>query len=230
MQSILLLHGALGSGQDLKPLKACLQQFECDVHILTFSGHGGTEFQTDFGISQFSKELEDYIHKNNLEKPLVFGYSMGGYVALYLALSRPDIFKKIICFGTKFEWTQEFVKKETILLDADLLLAKNPGFTQSLEFKHGALWKELLTKTSQMMHHLAANNLLHSENLAAIHTQILLGLGDKDKMVSLNETVNVFHSLPHAALFVLPKSKHPLEFVNIDLLSKICVDFLQEDH
>jgi esterase/lipase len=54
MNSILLLHGALGSAEQLVPLKTALEQSGRNVFSLNFSGHGGAPFMNEFGIAQFA--------------------------------------------------------------------------------------------------------------------------------------------------------------------------------
>ena len=44
-------------------------------------------------------------------------------------------------------------------------------------------------------------------------------LGDRDKMVSLDETVAVYKSLPNAEMCVLPNTPHPLEQADTGLLT-----------
>jgi len=82
MQNLILLHGALGSPDDLLPLTHALKRTNLDVYTLSFSGHGKLPFHAAFGIEQFAKELETFILKNNLSSSCVFGYSMGGFVAM----------------------------------------------------------------------------------------------------------------------------------------------------
>ena len=47
------------------------------------------------------------------------GHSMGGYVALKLALKRPELVDRIITLGTKFNWTPEVAAKEVKMLNPD---------------------------------------------------------------------------------------------------------------
>src|SRR4051812_31114030 len=117
MQNIILLHGALGSLNDFEPLKKVLKKHDITTHAMSFSGHGDSPFENSFGIEQFAKELSTYIEKEKLEKPNVFGFSMGGYIALYLAGKHPELIDKIITLGTKFEWNEEVIEKQKKFLD-----------------------------------------------------------------------------------------------------------------
>lgn len=51
-----------------------------------------------------------------------------------------------------------------------------------------------------------------------IDIPILILLGDGDKMVTLDETVNVYKLLPNAQFGVLPNTPHPIEQVNVKML------------
>src|SRR4051812_41740520 len=104
MKDIILLHGAIGAADQLEPLKALLKE-KYKVFTFNFSGHGKMPFQTNFGIEQFALELENFITANNLFQPTIFGYSMSGYVAVYLAHTKPDLLGNIITLGTKWEWS-----------------------------------------------------------------------------------------------------------------------------
>jgi esterase/lipase len=226
MQNIILLHGALGSLKDFELLKKILERHDINVHSISFSGHGDSQFENGFGIEQFSKELSAYIAKEKLERPSVFGFSMGGYVALYLAGKFPGILDRIITLGTKFDWNDEVIAKQKKFLDP-ALIEKNPTLLKHLNTTHGAKMGRLLECTSQMLHDIADQDLLNPGFLSTIQNNVLIGIADRDQMVTINETIGVFKSLPNANMYMLPKSKHPIESANFELLKNIIVDFIQ---
>ena len=170
-------------------------------------------------------ELEQFIKANNLQQPTVFGYSLGGYVALYLAKEQPTLLGNIITLGTKFEWSPEISAKETKMLDSKVILEKVPKFAEALQNRHGNDWKLLLQKTAEMMIALGNKNALSLNDFASIENKVLIGLADKDNMVTLEETTAVYKQLKNGAMYMLPSTKHPIETVNIELLSKIIQEF-----
>ena len=218
MKNIILLHGAVGAKDQLEPLAVELKQHGYNVYTLSFSGHGQTPFQTHFGIEQFALELEEFIKENKLDKPTVFGYSMGGYVALYLAKQQPNLLGNIITLGTKFEWSPEIAKKEVKMLDSKTIIEKVPKFAEALQKRHGQDWELLLQKTAEMMLSLGNKNALSLNDFASIENKVLIGLADKDNMVSLEETTAVYKQLKNGAMYMLPNTKHPIESVNLLLL------------
>lgn len=225
MKTILLLHGAIGANDQLEPLAKELTQQGFQVFSFNFSGHGKTPFQKNFGIEQFALELGQFIVTKQLEKPTVFGYSMGGYVSLYMAHKQPTLSGNIITLGTKFEWTPEIAQKEMKMLDANTILEKVPKFAEDLKRRHGNDWELLLSKTAEMMIGLENKNALVLNDYADIENKVLIGLADKDTMVSLAETTAVYKQLKNGAMYMLPHTKHPIETVNVSLLSKIIIDF-----
>jgi pimeloyl-ACP methyl ester carboxylesterase len=228
MKTLLLLHGALGCSDDLISLKARLEKEGLNVHTLGFSGHGKSAFKNAFGIPQFSGELAEYIEKNNLTRPTVFGYSMGGYVALNAA-SQINGIGKIITLGTKFNWSNTSVEKEMKMLDPKVISEKVPAFSSSLQAKHGEKWKELLSRTASLMREINEKQFLAPEVIKTLDLPILVGLGDSDQMVSLEETTNVYKALPKAGMYMLPKTKHLLESANLNILTNIIADFVTQD-
>src|SRR5206468_4121330 len=132
-----------------------------EVFSFNFSGHGKTNFNTNgFSIPVFAEELEKFIINNKIVKPSIFGYSMGGYVALYLASQNANLLGNIATLGTKFSWSPEIAQREIKMLDAKTISEKVPKFAEALKNRHGVQWQELLNKTSQMMVELGNNNIL----------------------------------------------------------------------
>jgi len=221
MKTIILLHGAIGANDQLEPLAKELTQQGYQVFSFNFSGHGKMPFQKNFDIKQFALELEQFIITQQLVKPTIFGYSMGGYVALYLAHRQPTLLGNIITLGTKFEWTPEIAQKETKMLDAKTILEKVSKFAEDLKTRHGDEWELLLSKTAEMMRSLGTKNALALNDYTTIENKILIGIADKDTMVSLAETTAVCKQLKNGAMYMLPNTKHPIESVNVGLLGKI---------
>lgn len=229
MQSIILLHGALGSPLELEPISKALELQGLQTHTVTFSGHGSKAFNTTFGIEAFSSELTAFIEDLKPEKPSVFGYSMGGYVALHYALSNGFCVDKIITLGTRFSWKSEHLHKETALLNASVMLDKAPAFAAQLQQLHGNKWEELLTKTTAMMREITERQFLNDALLKTITNQVLLCKGDKDHMVSFDETVTVYNTLETAQLCVLPGTKHAISSVNVQLLAQLIRRFVTQE-
>jgi pimeloyl-ACP methyl ester carboxylesterase len=213
---ILILHGALGSASQLGPVKSALESNGLQVHNLNFSGHGGVPFQNDFGIEQFATDTLHYIKSHQLKQIDIFGYSMGGYVALWLAKQYPEIVGKIITLGTKFDWSVESAVQETKKLNAEKIVEKIPAFARILENRHAPNdWKILLQKTADMMMALGKSPLLTKEILETIQHPTLIFLGDLDDMADRSYSEQVASFLPSGKFHLLENTPHPIEKVDL---------------
>ncbi len=225
-QHLLLLHGAIGSKEQLCQLADILKD-KYIVHTFSFSAHGGTDMPNEpFSIELFAKEVLEYLEKWDIRQTTVFGYSMGGYVALYLAKHFPEKINKVITLATKFHWNEEVAAKEVKMLDAEVIEKKLPAFAKQLQERHAPHdWKLILEKTKEMMVQLGKNNPLQIADYAGVKAPCLLLLGDRDKMITLEETVNVYKQFPNAQFGMLPNTPHPIEQVDVTTLSFFITQF-----
>lgn len=226
MKDLLLLHGAIGSSVQLEPL-ANLIKDSFKITLLNFSGHGGKSIPEDpFSIEMFADETVNLIDKGRLKDVNIFGYSMGGYVALYIARFFPGRINKIFTTATKFDWNEETSLKESKLLNVDKILEKIPSFAEQLKQRHSEKnWKVVLEKTAQMMINMGKKNPLTEKDLNEIDNEVLVSVGDRDNMVSIEETVNTYRNLKNGKLLILPGTPHPIEKISTERLSYEILNF-----
>jgi pimeloyl-ACP methyl ester carboxylesterase len=219
MESIVLLHGALGAASQFEALAAGLSQ-RYQIYTFNFEGHGGRALPAQgLDMQALADELVQFVQEKQLAQPHVFGYSMGGYAALLACQQHPGLLGKLVTLATKWHWDAATAEKETKMLQPDVVAAKVPAFAASLVQRHApADWQALMRATADMMRQLGQNPVLRPEALAGIHNPCLLLLGDRDKMVTLEETRAVYQQLPQAQLGILPGTPHPLEQVDVALL------------
>ncbi|MGC4101000.1 alpha/beta fold hydrolase [Ferruginibacter sp.] len=227
MEHLLLLHGAIGTKDQLSPLADALKD-RYTVHTISFCGHGGAPFAEEpFSMELFANDVLQYLQRNKIEQVNIFGYSMGGYVALYLAKHHPHLINKVITLATKFYWDENIAAKEIKMLDAATIEEKIPAFAAQLQQRHGLQnWKPLLEKTAALLTSLGKNNVLNAEDYSTINNPALVLLGDRDKMITLEETIAVYTALPNARMGMLPNTAHPIEKVHVELLSFLITQFL----
>ncbi|WP_395406780.1 alpha/beta fold hydrolase [Pseudoduganella sp. UC29_106] len=89
-QPVILIPGLASSGEVWKETAAHLcGPRQC--HVLTLAGFAGQPaLQEGELIAAAEQQLADYITANRLDKPVVIGHSMGGFLALKLASDHPD--------------------------------------------------------------------------------------------------------------------------------------------
>lgn len=228
MQHLLLLHGALGAKDQLAPLEAALQE-DYTVHTLNFTGHGGEPIpEVPFSIPLFAQNVLQYLAAQSLEKMHIFGYSMGGYVGMYLARHHPARVGKLVTLGTKFFWDEAVAARQQKMFNVAVIEEKAPELAIQFQRRHAPQnWKLVVQRTASMLTEMGNDNPLQEEDYPLIQTPVLLIQGDRDKMIPAEEIVQVYRQLPVAQYCILPATPHPFEQVNVPQLLNVVRPFLQ---
>lgn len=225
MKDLILLHGALGSKEQMNPFISFLRD-HFTLHTFSFSGHGGLPVEGEFSISRYAKDLDNYISSKNLLGCSVFGYSMGGYVALQLASQKPGAIGKIMTLGTKFDWTPESAAKEIKMMDVEKIESKVPRFAKMLSERHAPTdWKMVLNKSAEMLYSLGNGAALKENDLCKIKCEVLIALGSEDKMVSREESIWAAGHLPNGKFITLDNIPHALETADPEAIARLMKKF-----
>ncbi len=226
-ENIVLLHGALGSRKQFTELTDVLSK-EFNVFHFDFDGHGGMPINNLYSIDLFVEQTIKFINENEIQRPHIFGYSMGGYVGLRLVQKYPGVIKKVMTLGTKFDWTPEFAEQEVKMLDPGTIQAKVPKFAGYLEKVHTSEhWERVVRQTAQMMQKLGDNPILQEQEIGSIKNEVLIGLGDLDKMVTQEESKKVANILANGTLKIVNNCPHPIEQVNKMELAQLILNFIK---
>lgn len=227
---LLLLHGALGSKEQLFPLQKLLSS-EREVLLMDFEGHGNFKSKNDFSIERFTQNILDFLKEKKIPKIDIFGYSMGGYVAMNLSLKHPDLIGKIITLGTKFEWTPAFAEKEIRMLNPEAIEMKVPAFAERLKHLHGIeYWKSVVLKTAKLMQDLGENPTLTKADFQKINISTLICLGTLDAMATQIESKEVSNWLQNGQFLEIENLKHPIEIAPIDKIIAIITNFISANN
>jgi pimeloyl-ACP methyl ester carboxylesterase len=223
--SILLLHGALGSAAQFVPLMHKLPA-HWNIYSMDLPLHGSkAAAEGEYSIESCAMDIAEFLQQKN-ENMWIFGHSMGGYAALWLCAAQQNpLIKGIFTLGTKFKWSPEIAQREALMLNPDKIEQKVPAFAAALQSIHGDNWKYLCRATADMMQRLGQNPLLDEQMLDRVRIPVRFGLGDKDNMVSIEETIHTFRHVEGAELQIFPSMLHPYEKLSPDILSAAIIDF-----
>ena len=92
---VILLHGLFGQGSNLRGVARALES-HFTVHCLDLPDHGRSPWLAHASLSSYAERVEDWMMTNNTQAAHVLGHSLGGKVAMELALSRPERIKKLV--------------------------------------------------------------------------------------------------------------------------------------
>ena len=223
---VLLLHGALGAAATMAPLAERLTP-HFTVHGLDFRGHGASpDPGVPLTMELLAEQVAAYVTAHGLAPARIFGHSLGGYVALQLAEARPALVSRVATLAMKLAWTPEISAQMRRQFDPATIRARAPRVADALAALHtGMGWEHLLPATSTMLDDLGARPRLTRDVFARITHPVRLGIGDRDTMVTIEETLDAYRALPAGELEVLPATPHPMERVDLDRLSRSLVAF-----
>jgi pimeloyl-ACP methyl ester carboxylesterase len=99
-QPVILLHGWLGSwGYWLKTMEALKNDYRC--YALDFWGFGESgKHRSNYQVEDFVNLVDQFMDRLGIESAPIVGHSMGGTVAISLALSKPSRVQRVIVVGS----------------------------------------------------------------------------------------------------------------------------------
>ncbi len=220
--ALILLHGALGSASLLTEVASLLSR-SFTVFSPDLPGHGERSGEE---VSLTVDFLVDFLHahiaQQGFSRPFVFGYSLGGYVALSHALKYPGEIGQILTLGTKFHWDQDEAQAQLKFLNVDIIREKVPLFAQLLKQRHGvAHWTSVLSRTAELMLHLGTHPVLLPETVQSIAIPVSIMLGAEDQMVTHAESQRIADSIPRGDLRILPGLPHAIEKIPVNVVVQL---------
>jgi len=150
----------------------------------------------------------------------LFGYSDGAVVALMVALSRPDLVRRLILTAGIYHhdgWEAGIFDGETPEVFRDSYAEVSPD--------GAAHFDVVVAKLAAMHAHEPAVTLAE---LSTIPCRTLVMIGDDDE-VRLEHAVEMYRSLPAGELAVVPGTSHGLLVEKPDLCHLLITDFLTTD-
>ena len=222
---ILLLHGFLGSIQQMEPLAECLKD-RFQVYMYDLPGHHGKSFPEEkFTFATLQQHLYEYIKEFQLNGCMVFGYELGGYLALTLEAKISGTFDSIFTWGTDYDWSHQKVQTYKRVFAADKIEMRDSLLADKLNLLHfPSDWKEICKETLNLIDYTHKHPLSESE-IDNISCKVRIALGDQEEHITIEESAHFYRQLPQGSLLVLPQTKHNLEELNLILLKDELIRF-----
>jgi pimeloyl-ACP methyl ester carboxylesterase len=228
--TLLLVHGGPGT-YDHSYFKPWFGQLAADLQVvyLDLRGHGRSDWPdaTDFSFEQCADDVRAFCDAVGLERPVVLGHSMGGFVAMLCGSRHPGHASGLIVVGTNarfdLERLVEGVRAVTGTAAADVARRSYSGDQVSDEEWAGVFaafgphvpTAEVLARRRRNLEVSAVGmDLLRSfdcrHELAAVTCPVLVIAGQRDGVMPISAGQEIVDWLPAGIgeLVVLPDAGH----------------------
>jgi pimeloyl-ACP methyl ester carboxylesterase len=224
-EPLLFLHGAMGSSKELEHLRAQYRDRRC--LSIDFPSHGqspaaGSSLDTE----ALARIVLDLLHHLGIVEIDIVGYSLGGYVAIEMALIKPSAARSIVSHAMKFFWTEEAIAEAARGLDWPSL-ALNERRVAKLNAIHTAGGAEAAVIMSRELIEGFRDRQLMIEDVRRIESPLLLSVGDQDELVSLAEIHRLYAGLrhEHTSLAIHPATRHPIHLLHAQHFAELVEQF-----
>ena len=218
--ALVVLHGALGSTELETDRLIRLWERTFRVWALDFAGHGRSAALGRSAPPGGAPTWETYTADavallDHMGAPArVFGFSMGGAVALATALARPDAVARLAVHGVNVQWDEAEVEAMVGPMNPDRMRAEHPFWARRLEDVHGAGWERLVADMIAFTRGLPDAHLTDVE-LGRVACPTLVSHGDADRFFDVRHAVGLWRAVPGARLQVIPGLDHPIQGVDV---------------
>ena len=246
---LVLAHEFSGGYKSWQPQVDGLSQH---VRLLIYNNRGYPpstvpEDPNAYSQEQSIEDLRQLMDHVGVERPVLGGFSMGGSIALNLALAHPDRIRALVLAGTgtgsidKAQNARDFgpiadrfLKEGPARVGEDYL--RGPTRIQLLR-KNPAMWQKLSTEFSELspigmaytlrgvqltrptMYELAAG-------LRTLRLPTLILVGEEDAP-ALEPSRFLARTIPNARLEVLPKTGHTLQLEEPEAFNRSVLEFIR---
>ncbi len=226
-EPLLLLHGGFGTVEDFASQTPELAKH---FRVVSFErpGHGHTADNAGpFSFDTMATGTVDFIEALKLGATNLVGWSDGAIIALQVAISRPDLVKRLVCIGGLFDtnaqspedlnWirslTPESFRKagSPLVRRYDEVSPDGPGHFPVVVEKTKILWLNEPNITK--------------EELGKISSPTLVMSGDREA-IPMEHTLELFRSIKSAQLCIIPGTTHFLLSQKPDMVNRAILDFL----
>jgi pimeloyl-ACP methyl ester carboxylesterase len=222
---LVLLHGAFGFAEGWGPLLPTLTKNH-QVIAIELQGHGHTnDIDRPLTFDQMADDAAALLRQLKIKDADFFGYSLGGTVALGVAIRHPELVRKLSfygsCAGSMKDTYDPEVYKQFQSLGPDFAppVLKEPYDRMAPDPKR---WPVLVTKIKELEKIFKGYS---AADLKAIRAQTLIMMGDRDA-VRPEHAVEMYRLIPNAQLAIFPGGDHFLVFSSPDKLLATLALFL----
>jgi pimeloyl-ACP methyl ester carboxylesterase len=217
---LVLLHGAFSRAVVYPALGRGRQMIAVELQ-----GHGHTaDIDRPLSFEQMADDVAALLHHLKIEQADFFGYSMGGTVALGVAIRHPTLVRKLAITGSNYGKLQDAYEPEILKQFNSLSPESAPPPKDSNDevAPDPKQWRALVAKVKRLGLEFKG---FTRDDLKSIKAHVLITIGDRD-FVRPEHAVEMYRLIPNSQLAVFPSADHFLIWQNPDRLLPTVAAFL----
>lgn len=229
---LVVLHGALGS--TTLETDRLIRYWERAFRVVgvDFEGHGASgDVAGEDGAprvpawADFVDNVRAVADHLALGRFALFGFSMGGGVALAVAHAMPERVSRLAVHAVNVQWAEAEVAPMVDPMEPATLARETPFWARRLAETHGERWPDLARRMAAFTRALPDQRMA-DDVLRGIATPTFVSHGDADRFFSLDHPVHLRRTLPDARLAVLPGVDHPIQTLDAAAFAAMAGAFL----
>jgi len=236
-KTVVLLHGWGGAWQSWAPIIERLQN-KFTVYALDLPGFGLSPLSKPYSLIDYVGDIEEFLIKHKIKKPILVGHSFGGQIAAKVAIEKGKMLSGVVLVDAAVSRRNDISMKLNILLaQAGRLVLEKPGLYPMLR----RLFYRLRGMENSDYYNLSYNSHLQKTaskifredliaDLSKIKVPTLLIWGERDPLemtsVEIGKLAN--EHIKGSKLVVIPNAGH---FSYLEEQEKFCLaltDFIKD--
>ncbi|MBN1317179.1 MAG: alpha/beta hydrolase [Anaerolineales bacterium] len=229
LSPIILIHGAGGNHLAWPSQMRNLVGYQ--VLAPDLPGHGRSAGPGCNTIDAYGAAMTALMDSLNIEKAIICGYSMGGAIALWLALNHADMVKKLVLMatGARLPVSPDILTGLTNNRDKTLALIVSWSFGSLATKELNQLTFNSMRETDPNVIHsdfIACDSFDVRDKLSEIQAPTLVIGGDADKMTPLKFSQLLADHIPNTRLVSIKGGGHMLVLEQPETVAKAVLQFL----
>ena len=222
---LVVLHGALGATSLETDRLVRFWERRFRVAAVDLRGHGASPLPDAVPTwDDYASDVEAVADALAFDRFRLFGFSMGGGIALAAASRSGARVERLAVHGVNVRWTEAEV--EAMVGPMTRVAADNPFWARRLAETHGVdRWEALAEQTAAFTRALPGQH-ASSEMLYAITAPTLVSHGDADRFFDVAQAVALYREIPDARLWILPGLDHPIQGLDAAAFARTVGDYL----
>lgn len=215
---VVLVHGLGARAEDWAALMPQLVRDHHRVYALDLPGYGRSDWPSaDYSIPELAGAVEAFLDSQHLARTDLAGWSMGGWIAMRVALDQPQRIRRLVIFdsaGTRFDmpWDPSLFEPDTPakLAALDNLLMAGPaphvpGFIQRDVFRFVGKHAWVVERNMNSM--LTGASLLDGQ-LGALRMPMMIVWGKQDHLIPVSIGEGIHKAVPQSEFEVFDGCGH----------------------